>query len=340
MPFRSLDDLRAFCLDPALPSPSEEARGAARRRQGTLTKPPGSLGRLEELAVWLAGWQGREEPELTRVRVLVFAGSHGVTSRGVSAFPAEVTAQMVANFQAGGAAVNQLAKAAGAELAVVPLEVERPTADFTQAPAMSAEEFLAAVNAGFAAAAETPADLICPGEMGIGNTTVAAALCAALFGGEPEEWVGRGTGVDDEGLRRKAEAVRLGLQRHRRLLDDPLRTLVALGGRELAAMFGATLAARSRRIPVLLDGFVATAAAAPLARLRPHDGLLHAQAAHVSAEWGHRKLLEKLLLHPLLDLGMRLGEASGAALAVSLVRAALACHNGMASFSEAGVSEG
>ncbi|HEV7251512.1 MAG TPA: nicotinate-nucleotide--dimethylbenzimidazole phosphoribosyltransferase [Mesorhizobium sp.] len=339
MLFRSLDELRAFCLDPNLPQPAEEAQAAARRRQDTLTKPGGSLGRLEELAIWLAGWQGREKPELNRVRILVFAGSHGVAARGVSAFPAEVTAQMVANFQAGGAAVNQLAKAAGAELSVIPLAVEKPTADFTQAPAMTVEEFLAAVNAAFAAAAEAPADLLCLGEMGIGNTTVAAALCASLFGGESEEWVGRGTGVDDEGLRRKAEAVRLGLQRHRYLLDDPLQALAALGGRELAAMFGATLGARSRRVPVLLDGFVSSAAAAPLARLRPQDGLLHAQAAHVSAEWGHRKLLEKLRLHPLLDLGMRLGEASGAALAVNLLRAALACHNGMASFSEAGVSD-
>jgi nicotinate-nucleotide--dimethylbenzimidazole phosphoribosyltransferase len=336
MTFRSLDDLRAVCLD--LPAGDEDAEIAVSRRQDTLTKPQGSLGRLETLAAWLARWQGRDMPKLDDVRVLVFAGSHGVAARGVSAFPAEVTAQMVANFAAGGAAINQLAKAAGATLSVLPLEIERPTADFTGGPAMDDDDFLAAVAAGHDAVPER-ADLICLGEMGIGNTTPAAALAAALLGGDGASWVGRGTGVDDAGLRRKAKVVQEGLARHAAILADPLKVAAALGGRELAAIFGATLAARRKGIPVLLDGFVCTAAAAPLAKLAP-AGLAHAQAGHVSAEAGHRKLLAGLGLTPLLDLGMRLGEGSGACLAVPILRGALACHAGMASFSEAGVSGG
>jgi len=271
------------------------------------------------------------------VQIVVFAGSHGVTARGVSAFPAEVTAQMVANFAAGGAAINQLARAAGAELTVVPLEVERATADFTIAPAMNQAEFLAAVSAGYDAVAED-ADLLCLGEMGIGNTTAAAAVSAALFGGAGMDWVGRGTGVDDAGLKRKAEVVDAAIAHHSSTLADPLAALARVGGRELAAIFGATLAARKHGIPLLLDGFVCSAAAAPLAKIAS-GGLAHALAAHASAEAGHRRLLEWLGLKPLLDLNMRLGEASGAALAINVVRAALACHAGMATFSEAAVSE-
>ena len=237
---------------------------AALARQDTLTKPQGSLGRLEELAVWLARWQGRAMPRLDKVEVIVFAGSHGVTARGVSAFPAEVTAQMVGNFAAGGAAINQLARAAGAGLKVVPLEIERPTADFTIAPAMTEGDFLAAVSTGYDAVS-ADADLLCLGEMGIGNTTAAAAVAAALFGGAGADWVGRGTGVDDAGLARKAAVVDAAIKHHGAALADPLAALAAVGGRELAAIFGATLAARKHGIPLLLDGFVCTAAAAPLA---------------------------------------------------------------------------
>ena len=333
--FASLDTLRAACLD--LPAGSDDDAAAAAARQDTLTKPQGSLGRLEELAVWLARWQGRAMPRLDKVEVIVFAGSHGVTARGVSAFPAEVTVQMVANFAAGGAAINQLARAAGAELKVVPLEIERPTADFTIAPAMSEADFLAAVSTGYDAVS-ADADLLCLGEMGIGNTTAAAAIAAALFGGAGSDWVGRGTGVDDAGLARKAAVVDAAVRHHGATLADPLAALMAVGGRELAAIFGAALAARKHGIPLLLDGFVCTAAAAPLARLHA-AGLGHAVAAHASAEAGHRRLLDKLALKPLLDLGMRLGEASGACLAVNIVRSALECHAHMASFAEAGVSE-
>jgi len=336
MSFNSLDELRLACI--GLPAGNEAAATAALARQDTLTKPQGSLGRLEEIAAWLARWQGRPMPRLDKVQVVVFAGSHGVTAQGVSAFPAEVTHQMVANFAAGGAAINQLSRQTGAALSVVPLEVERPTADFTQAPAMDEADFLRAVSVGYAALAPD-ADLACFGEMGIGNTTAASAIAAALFGGEPAKWVGRGTGVDDAGLKRKAVAIEKGLARNQAALGDPLKVAAALGGRELAAIMGATLAARHRNVPVLLDGFVCTAAAAPLVKLEP-TGLAHAMAAHVSAEAGHRALLATLGLKPLLDLGMRLGEGSGAALAINVVRGALACHAGMASFAEAGVSEG
>ncbi|WP_127596967.1 nicotinate-nucleotide--dimethylbenzimidazole phosphoribosyltransferase [Nitratireductor alexandrii] len=334
--FSTLAHLKAACRD--LPEADPGADEAARARQGQLTKPPGSLGRLEDMAVWLAGWQGREKPRLDRVEVIVFAGSHGITARGVSAFPAEVTAQMVANFSAGGAAINQLAHAAGAGLKVVPLSIDRPTVDFTGAPAMNEAAFLAAVSTGYAAV--TPGtDLIALGEMGIGNTTAAAALAAALFGGTGADWAGRGTGVDDAGLQRKAAVIDAGLARHGERRADPLGLLAALGGRELAAIFGATLAARHHRIPVVLDGFVCTAAAAPLGRLHAR-GLAHAVAGHVSAEAGHRRLLEAVGLSPLLDLGMRLGEASGACVALTILHAAAACHAGMATFAEAGVSDG
>jgi nicotinate-nucleotide--dimethylbenzimidazole phosphoribosyltransferase len=334
MTFASLAALRAACLD--LEDGDAVAAAAVASRDATLTKPPNSLGRLEEIVAWLAVWQGRAPPRLDRIEVLVFAGNHGVTAQGVSAFPAAVTAQMVANFAAGGAAINQLAATAGARLRVIPLDLDRPTEDFTATPAMSEADFLAAVATGYDAVAPGT-DLVCLGEMGIGNTTAAAAMAAALFGGGGARFAGRGTGLDDDGVARKTGVIDVALARHAGLLDDPLRIAMALGGRELAALFGATLAARHRRVPVLLDGFVCTAAVAPLAKLRA-DGLAHALAAHRSAEAGHRALLDELRLAPLLDLGMRLGEASGAALAALTVRAALACHIGMATFAQAGVS--
>jgi nicotinate-nucleotide--dimethylbenzimidazole phosphoribosyltransferase len=334
MLFCSLDDIRIACRD--LPTGDVAATGAATARQATLTKPAGSLGRLEDLAIWLSCWQGRAQPKLDRVSIIVFAGNHGVAARGVSAFPSAVTAQMVANFAAGGAAINQLAEVAGGHLKVEPIALEQPTADFTIQPAMTTEEFLAAFRIGYGTVSPGD-DLVVFGEMGIANTTAAAALCAALLGGGAGRWVGRGTGLDEAGLARKRNVVEAGLDRHRAILQDPLAVAAALGGRELAAMAGAALAARSNRIPVLIDGFVASAAVLPLARLAP--GFLdHCQAAHVSSEAGHRALLEELELSPLLDLGMRLGEASGAAVAVLLLRAAIACHNGMATFDSAGVS--
>jgi nicotinate-nucleotide--dimethylbenzimidazole phosphoribosyltransferase len=333
--FTSFSALRTACLD--LPGGHPAASAAVAQREANLTKPPKSLGRLEDLVAWLAHWQGHVPPRLQRVEILVFAGSHGVTRRGVSAYPAEVTAQMVANFASGGAAINQLARTAGAQLRVIPLALDRPTSDFTEQPALGEQEFLDAVTAGYEAVLPQ-CDLICLGEMGIGNTTAAAAIAAALFGGGGARWAGRGTGVDGEGLARKRAVIDHALERHAAVLDDPLAIAAALGGRELAAILGATLAARRQRIPVLLDGFVCTAAVAPLAKLRS-DTLAHVQAGHVSAEAGHRILLEELSLVPLVNLDMRLGEASGAAVALLLLRAALACHTGMATFAEAGVSD-
>jgi nicotinate-nucleotide--dimethylbenzimidazole phosphoribosyltransferase len=333
--FASLDELRSACLD--LPVGHHEIAAAVAAREGTLTKPPGSLGRLEAAVQWLALWQGKNPPRLGTVEILVFAGNHGVTAQGVSAYPAEVTAQMVANFAAGGAAINQLAQLSGAELRVIALDLDHPTADFTKQPAMDEAEFLGAVSAGYDALSRE-ADLVVLGEMGIGNTTAASAIAAGLFGGGGARFAGQGTGVDLRGLERKRAAIDAGLARHSGSLGDPLRIAAAFGGRELAAILGVALAARHRCIPTLLDGFVCTAAVAPWAKLRA-GALDHALAGHLSAEAGHRLLLQELGLHPLLDLGMRLGEGSGAALAVLILRAALACHTGMATFAQAKVSE-
>ena len=318
----------------AMPGPDEAAAERARAHDAQLTKPAGALGRLETLAQWAAAWQGRHPPRAGRIQVVVFAGNHGVAARGVSAYPPAVTAQMVANFKAGGAAINQLCDVLGAALTVVPLDLDTPTEDMTQAPALGEAACVAALEAGMAAVDED-VDMLCLGEMGIGNTTAAAALAAALCGGDGASWVGPGTGVDSDGLVRKAAAVDAALARHAEARGDPLAALGCVGGRELAAIAGAVVQARHRRVPVLLDGFACTAAAAVVAKLRD-DGLDHVQVAHRSAEPGHRRLMEALSLDPLLDLGLRLGEASGAALAAALLRMAVATHNGMATFESAG----
>jgi nicotinate-nucleotide--dimethylbenzimidazole phosphoribosyltransferase len=333
--FSSFADLKAACLD--LPEGDAEAAAAVARREASLTKPPGSLGRLEELVAWLGFWQGQSPPSLDQVDIIVFAGNHGVTAKGVSAYPAEVTAQMVANFAAGGAAINQLARVADAELRVVPLALDRPTADLCEQPALSEDELLEAVNVGWNAVAPE-ADLVVLGEMGIGNTTAAACVAAALFGGGGGRFAGHGTGLDDVGLAHKVTVIDRALACHVDALSDPLQIAACLGGRELAAILGACLAARRLRIPALIDGFVSTAAVAPLKKLAP-GALDHVRAGHRSAEAGHRLLLEELGFAPLLDLDMRLGEGSGAAVAVLVLRAALACHTGMATFAEAKVSD-
>jgi len=329
-----LDEMRALLS--GLPGPDAEAGRAVAAREASLTKPAGSLGRLEELSQWLAMWQRRAPPRLDRPRVAVFAGNHGVVRQGVSAYPAEVTAQMVQNFIAGGAAINQLCKAVDAELRVYEMALEAPTADFTEAPALSEAECARAMAYGMTAV-EDGLDLICLGEMGIGNTTAAAALCAALFGGAAKGWTGPGTGVAGAALARKTEVVARAVALHGGAGRDPFELLRRLGGHELAAIAGAVMAARRAAIPVVLDGYVSTAAAAVLHAARP-GALDHCLVAHASAEPGHRRLLEHLGQAPLLDLGMRLGEGSGAALAVFLLRAAVACHTGMATFGEAGVS--
>ncbi|SLN35931.1 Nicotinate-nucleotide--dimethylbenzimidazole phosphoribosyltransferase [Aquimixticola soesokkakensis] len=334
MPFATLSEFEALLR--AAPASDATASEAARARNLQLTKPPAALGRLEDLAIWYAGWRGAARPRLEKPQVIVFAGNHGITAQGVSAFPAEVTVQMVANFKAGGAAINQLAAAFGAQMSVVELDLERPTEDFTKGPAMSQADCVAALKAGWEAV-DPQADLLVVGEMGIGNTTSAAAVACALFGGTAATWVGRGTGVDDAGLLIKERVVSEGAALH--ASRAPLEILAALGGRELAGMAGAIARARVARIPVILDGFICTAAAATLEKAVA-GALDHAVAGHVSAEQAHVRVLEHLGKEPLLSLGMRLGEGSGAALAMGILKGAIACHSGMSTFAEAGVSEG
>ncbi len=333
MTFSTLDEFAAIVR--AFPAADQAAIDGAAARNGMLTKPPGALGRLEDLAIWYAGWRGDARPRLESPQVLVFAGNHGVTAQGISAFPPEVTVQMVANFEAGGAAINQLSDAFGAKMSVHAIDLDRPTEDFTTGPAMEDEDCVAALRVGWDAVDPT-ADLVVTGEMGIGNTTSAAAIACALFGGTGGDWVGRGTGIDDEGLERKADVVDWGVSLHQ---GTPLEVLAHLGGRELAAMVGAIARARAERIPVILDGFICTASASVLHALSS-TALDHCVAGHVSAEQAHRVLLDKLGKEPLLSLGMRLGEGSGAALAIGVLKGAIACHSGMATFAEAGVSEG
>ncbi len=334
-PHPNLDEIRRLIKD--LSGPDDDAGAAAVQHQAQLTKPAGALGRLEELAIWLAIWQGQHPPRLERPLTAVFAGNHGVAARGVSAFPPEVTAQMVKNFLDGGAAVNQLCEFAGSDLRVYEMSLDEPTADFCELPAMSEADCARSMSYGMLAV-EDGIDVLMLGEMGIGNTTSAAALCRALFGGHAADWVGRGTGIDEAHLARKIDLVEAAVNRHRDAIADPLEVLRYFGGLELAAIAGAILAARRARVPVLLDGYVCTAAAAVLYALDP-AALDHCQVAHVSAEPGHRRLLQHLHKRPLLDLDMRLGEASGAVLALMLLKAAVACHTGMATFSQAGVSE-
>ena len=332
-----LNDLETFRAALAgAPGPDRAAHDGAVARDATLTKPPGALGRLEDLAIWYAGWRGDVRPAITAPQVIVFAGNHGVAARGVSAFPPEVTVQMVANFKQGGAAIIQLSKLAGARIDVHALELEHPTADFTTAPAMSEEELLAALKTGWDAVDPAP-DLLVVGEMGIANTTAAAALVHAVFGGTAADWTGRGTGVDDAGLDLKTQVVSEGVALHGG--HDGVEVLRRLGGREIAAMAGAIAAARQMRIPVILDGFICSAAAACLQAVSA-DALDHCVAGHQSAEAAHIRVLERLGKTPLLQLGLRLGEGSGAALAIQILKGAVACHSGMASFAEAGVSDG
>lgn len=311
----------------------QTAADRAAARQATLTKPAGSLGRLEALAVFMAGWQGTDRPTLDRAQALVFAGNHGITAQAVTPFPPGVTAAMVANFRAGGAAINQLCRVAGADLGIVALDLDLPTADFTQGPAMTSAEVDDAMAQG-AAAVDPTAQVLLLGEMGIGNSTTSAALAAATFGGRAEDWVGPGTGARGAMLAAKVRVVTEGLTRH--AVTGTYDTLAAFGGREQAAICGAVRRARDLRIPVILDGFICTAAAAVLTRDDP-DALSHCLIGHESAEPGHRRLIASLAMQPVLSLDMRLGEGSGAAVALLVLRAALECHNGMATFAEAGI---
>ncbi|MEO1910129.1 MAG: nicotinate-nucleotide--dimethylbenzimidazole phosphoribosyltransferase [Paracoccus sp. (in: a-proteobacteria)] len=311
----------------------QEAADAAQVWQDNLTKPQGSLGRLEELAIFMAGWRGTSRPVMDHAQAIVFAGNHGVVARGITPFPPVVTEAMVRNFRNDGAAINQICTVAGAELQVVALDLDRPTADFTAGPAMTGAEVRHAMAAG-ADAVDPAADVVMLGEMGIGNSTVAAALAASVLGGRAEDWVGPGTGAQGAMLQAKIAVVAEGLALH--APRTVVETLAAFGGREQAAICGAILKARDLRIPVMLDGFICCAAAAVLTRDDP-QALDHCMIGHVSAEPGHRQLIAALGKQPILSLDMRLGEGSGAGVALLVLRAALACHNGMATFAEAGI---
>jgi len=339
------DDLRSIDM---------RAAEAARARQDTLTKPPGSLGDLETLAIRLAGWQRRECPDMERVHITVFAGDHGITAEGVSAFPQAVTAEMLRNFARGGAAISVLAHALGASFEVVNLGTVSPitggvhdrwlgpgTESFVRHAAMSEAQLAAALDAGRQSverAIATDAQLYVGGEIGIGNTTAAAALACALLPAEPETLAGPGTGLDAAGVARKAAVIRRSLEHHAGALGSTAEILRRLGGFEIAALAGAYVRCAQGGLPAMIDGFISTTAALIAARLRPgaEDWWLF---SHRSREPGHAALLAALHARPLLDLGMRLGEGSGAATAVPLLRLACELHASMATFAQAGVSE-
>ncbi|PLW76780.1 nicotinate-nucleotide--dimethylbenzimidazole phosphoribosyltransferase [Cohaesibacter celericrescens] len=318
-----------------MPTADEDTRAKIRDREAQLTKPAGSLGRLEELAEWVAVWQRQSPPQILRPLVAVFAANHGVASKGVSAFPSSLNHQMVANFAAGGAAINQICIANDLGLKVFDLALDYPSGDISVEAALTEQECVATIAFGMEAIAGGT-DLLCLGEMGIGNTTISAALFAALFGGTGADWVGRGSGVDDAGLQRKIDVVDQALETHKDHLGKPLEVLRRLGGREFAAMVGAVLAARQQNIPVIVDGFNTTAAVAVLYKLDP-SSIDHCIFSHCSAEGAHKNALDKMGKTALLDLGMRLGEGTGAAIAAGIVKAACKLHEGMATFEQAGV---
>jgi len=335
----------------------QTALEAARARQAQLTKPPGSLGHLEEIAVRLAAMQGTQRPDLSRVHIVVFAGDHGVAEEGVSAFPQAVTGQMIRNFARGGAAISVLARSLGASLEVVDVGSAMPpeplpgvvsrragsgTANFRHRPAMGPEQLAAAMQAGREAvgrALAQKAQLFIGGEMGIANTTAATALACALLGKDPVEIAGPGTGLGREGVAHKARVIEAALALHREAMTSPLEVMRHLGGFEIAALSGAYIACAQAGLPVLVDGFIASTAALAALRLRP-DAAEWFFYGHASAEPGHTHLMEALDARPLVNLGMRLGEGSGAAVALPILRLAAALHGGMATFAEAGVSEG
>lgn len=344
-------------LGTACPRPSDAHRNAAEARQNILTKPPGSLGALERIAIQLAALQETERPRADTVQVILFAGDHGVTAQGISAFPSTVTVEMLRNFASGGAAISVLARKLGARLEVVDagtlatseiagVVTDKPchgTRDFSASSAMTGDELAFALNAGRRAverAASQGTDLVIFGEMGIGNTTSAAAVAAALLGTPPDDLVGAGTGLDSDGIRHKSRVIEAALDRHG--LKAPgipaADVLAKVGGLEIAALAGAIVAAAQSRIPILVDGFIVTAATLAATRLNPTcaDWLLY---SHRSSEQGHRLILEALGAEPLLDLKMRLGEGSGAAVALSVVRLACALHGEMATFAEAQISD-
>jgi nicotinate-nucleotide--dimethylbenzimidazole phosphoribosyltransferase len=318
------------------PPKDETSEAALTERAANVLRPAGALARLDAIAAWLASWQRTTKPAVNKPAVVVFVADHGVTTEGVSAYPAEVTVAMLRALNEGVATAAAMSRSVGAQLLVVDVGVGEPTGNIAVEDALSEDRFRASFEAGRESVRNLDTDLVIFGEMGIGNTTPAAAVAATLFGGPAEEWTGRGTGVDDETWARKVQAVE---RARARIAPDaqPLEILRRVGGAELAAIAGAMTEARARSIPVLLDGFVVTAAVAPLAVLHP-GAIENALAGHRSPEPGHAMLLDKLGLDPLLDLNMRLGEASGALAALPLVRLAATVVVDVATFEEWGLS--
>ena len=309
----------------------------AKKHQNSLTKPKGSLGKLEKYAIWMAGWQKKEKPTMNNFQCLVFVGNHGVAKRNVSAYPSEVTKQMVKNFKNGGAAINQLCSLSNIKLSVIPINLEKPTKDFSEEKAMSHSETFSAMELGYNSVPKK-CDLLILGEMGISNTTSATAISCAIFNASVKNWTGSGTGISERNLKNKISVINKGLKLHGKKFDSVIKILSCFGGREMAAIVGSVIAARVKGIPILLDGFVSTASAATLT-IFDKNVLEHCLISHLSSEPGHKGIILKLKKEPILDLNMRLGEASGGAVASLIIRAALVTHNKMATFSEAGVSK-
>ncbi|WP_074380711.1 nicotinate-nucleotide--dimethylbenzimidazole phosphoribosyltransferase [Bartonella doshiae] len=316
------DDFRALLTN--LPLADEFSIVLAKKRQANLMTMQGALGKFGDLAVWYAGWRGIEKPIVIRPLVAIFSGNHGIIEENITSFPQSMTQKMVESFSTGGAAINQICIAYDLGLKIFDLALEYPTVNITKDAAMDERSAAATMAFGMESIAGGT-DLLCIGEMGIGNTTIASALCVALFGGEVEEWTSRGMGSEVEFYQRKIAAIKAAISLHKNHFNDPFEIMRRLGGREIAAMVGAILAARMEKIPVILDGFVATAAAAVLYNMHPR-ALDHTLVGHVSSEPAHHKLLEKIGKEPLLNLGMHLGEGVGAAIAAGVVKAAVLTH--------------
>jgi len=330
----SLDEVRVLVKD--FPGPDETAAAAARHREANLTKPAGSLGRLESFAEWLSAWQGRHPPDMSNPRAAVFIGHHGIAKLGVSAYGPEVTDQMHNNYHLGGAGFNAMCKSMGVPYDICPIDLDSSTQDFTQGPAMTEAEMLHAINVGMNVV-KPGQSLFCPGEMGIANTASAAAVLAALYKEKAEDWTGMGSGVQGPYLKKKIEVVQQGLDLHTQDDPDPLEIMRRLGGRELAAMIGVMIAGRYRRVPVMIDGFLCSSSAMVLEMMQP-GAIDHCQFSHASAEVGHARLMKRIGARPILDLDMRLGEASGAVLAFGILRSAACCHTELLTFEESSVS--
>ncbi|EJF77322.1 nicotinate-nucleotide-dimethylbenzimidazole phosphoribosyltransferase [Bartonella sp. DB5-6] len=327
------DDFCALLTN--LPTADAFSTTLAKKRQKKLTSARGTLGKLGDIAVWYAGWRGTEKPLVMRPLVAIFSGNHGITEENITPFPQSMTQKMVQNFSIGGAVINQICIAYDLGLKIFDLALEYPTMNITKDAAMDERSAAATMAFGMESIAGGT-DLLCIGEMGIGNTTIASALCLALFGGEVEEWTGSGMESEGEFYQRKIAAVKTAISLHKNYFKNPFEIMRRLGGREIAAMIGAILAARMEKVPVILDGFVATAAAAVLYKMNPR-ALDHVLVGHVSSESVHRKLLKKIGKEPLLDLGMRVGEGTGAALAAGIVKAAVLAHTQMTFFEQEGL---